>query len=161
VGFGYTDSADVNISGNTMNNNPQGITVFWWGITNLIDTIVTGNMIDSNTYGILIGTCNKWTIENNEITNNYIGIYIMESKGIEAHRNNIVGNTWGAYNAIGSGDPDEWELNAELNYWGSPTGPNRELPNGKWVGKGDKVSANVNFVPRLPHPYEHFQNRFK
>ena len=43
-------------------------------------------------------------------------------------------------------------VDAEYNYWGSPTGPCRQLPNGKWVGKGDRVSGNVDYTPRLPHP---------
>jgi len=62
VGFGYTDSENVDILDNTMESNLQGITVFWWGITDLTDTTVTGNTIDSNGYGILIGTCNQWTM---------------------------------------------------------------------------------------------------
>jgi hypothetical protein len=49
-------------------------------------------------------------------------------------------------------------MDATNNWRGSPTGPCRELPNGKWVGKGDKVSGNVNCLPWLPQPTEFWQH---
>ncbi|MDH5364478.1 MAG: right-handed parallel beta-helix repeat-containing protein, partial [Dehalococcoidia bacterium] len=160
VGFGFTDSTNVDISGNTMENNPYGICVYgWWvegGLADLTDTTVTGNTIDSNPYGILIVTGNQWTMEDNEITNNGYGIYVMQSTGIEAHHNNIVGNIdYG----INNGGPNV--VDATNNYWDSPTGPSRELPNGKWVGKGDKVSSNVDYTPWLPQPIEFWHHRAK
>ncbi len=45
-------------------------------------------------------------------------------------------------------------VDATRNWWGSPTGPHRQLPNGKWVGKGDRVSGDVGYTPWLPRPAE-------
>ena len=40
-------------------------------------------------------------------------------------------------------------VHAINNWWGSPRGPSQQLSNGKDVGKGAKVSNNVDFEPWL------------
>lgn len=162
VGFGFTDSTDVVISGNAMVNNIYGICVYgWWvpgGLANLTGTTVTGNTIDSNSYGILIVTGNQWTIENNDITNSgTVGVYVMESKGIEVHHNNIVDNQlYGVSNSIGDDDPEQWVVDATLNWWGDKRGPSRTVGEAKGHAevKGAKVSPNVWFAPWLKQPID-------
>jgi len=95
-------------------------------------------------------------IVNNTLVGNYQGFTVRSKVGMVApdvhvNFNNIYGNEdFGVGNFAQNGGI----LDATNNWWGSSTGPCRELPNGKWVGKGDKVSANVAFVPWLPHPIE-------
>lgn len=120
LGFMYMDSTNVEITGNTMNANPYGISVYWWGITDLTDTTVIGNTINSNTYyAIILGTCNQWLITENDITNNLYGISVSQSRGIKIHENRIIGNNkLGNLNTIDSEPVEEWLVNAINNWWG-------------------------------------------
>ncbi|TEU13246.1 MAG: hypothetical protein E3J21_19105 [Anaerolineales bacterium] len=98
------------------------------------DNTVTGNNIHGNSYGI-----NLWTDGYpRTIGNNHI------------NHNSIAGNGTGLWNIDGAAVT----VDAKNNWWGDETGPMRQLPNGKWVGKGDKVISNVDYIPRLPHPIE-------
>lgn len=154
LGFMYTDSTNVEITGNTMNDNLYGISVYWWGIADLTDTIVIGNTINSNIYGIILGTCNQWLIAENDITNNLYGISVSQSIGIEIHENRIIGNKFGIQNNIESEAVEEWLVNAINNWWGHNTGPYHSttwdylgIPYGPNLGKGDKVSDYVLYAP--------------
>lgn len=83
----------------------------------------------------------------NDISGSTTGIFLGEglvTTGISIHYNNIEGNALLGINNEGTG-----MLDAKYNWWGSPTGPGRKLPHGKWVGKGDRVSDNVDYIPWL------------
>jgi hypothetical protein len=74
---------------------------------------------------------------------------------VSVNYNNIHGNTnYGADNSDGVGTID-----AEHNWWGHASGPSgpdgRTTKKGKVIGKGDAVSANVDWDPWLPQPVGH------
>lgn len=96
------------------------------------DNTLTLNNLHDNNYGVGVWSCGRASAATNTV-----------------NFNNIAGNT-----GYGVRSFDAVTMNAQDNWWGSPTGPYRQLPNGKWVGQGDKVSANVAFVPWLPRPIE-------
>jgi len=127
------------------NNTIQGNEIYghntWWfgqGIYLFAsyDNSVTGNNIHDNSYGI-----NSWeggygrTIGNNHI--NY---------------NTIAGNGFGMWNIDGAAVT----VDAEKNWWGHATGPSGEdgrvNAKGKVIGKGNAVSAGVDWDPWLPQP---------
>ena len=77
-----------------------------------------------------------------------------EIENINVHYCSITSNNdWGVIFYDFNLDYEDVVIDARFNWWGDPTGPTRQLPNGKWVGKGDKVSDNVKFAPWLPHPW--------
>jgi len=111
----------------------------------------------------MFGSAAGNTIIHNTIRDNPIGIQLWISgeggttidwggetpTSPQVHYNKIYNNSsYGAISSNIAGTP--MVMDATRNWWGSPTGPCRELPNGKWVGKGDKVTENVDFVPWLP-----------
>ena len=82
-------------------------------------------------------------VEGNNFTGNSLGIYVFDTQttliGTTVNFNNIVGNSWyGVRNEGGE------TLDATKNWWGANDGPRHAGP-----GKGDGVSANVDFEPWL------------
>ena len=101
-------------------------------------------------------------VEGSTFEYNYIGINVYvygtanhEIENIQVHVCSFTDNEWGVkFTELGMKDVYEDVLiDARFNYWGDETGPARQLPNGKWVGRGDKVSGNVDFTPWLPHSW--------
>jgi len=80
-------------------------------------------------------------ITGSTISNNRIGIDVFDST-MEAHFNNIVGNTYLGVENHGSGTAD-----ATHNWWGDASGPYHESLNPS--GRGDEVSDGVDFEPWL------------
>ena len=175
-GHATTKTTMVNAYGNTFEDlgNNQGEQGEQWAALE-VNHAVSANVYNNTVTNVAQGQWGEgqafqfWDIDTlnvycNDITNNYQGIFIFGGSaggtyggpyavpGGSISSNNITGN-----NQYGiSVDPNATggPLDATKNWWGSPTGPCRQLPNGKWVGKGDKVSANVAFVPWLTHPIE-------
>lgn len=156
INIGRGPLSNVVISGNTIENikNPEGgefdhtCGINIWDGAN--DIVISNNAISDIKYnGVLLECASNVRIENNAITECDVGVRADPFEGatvtdVTVNYNSISGNTaYGVYNGTGN-------LDATKNWWGSPTGPCRELPNGKTVGKGDKVTANVDFVPWLP-----------
>ncbi len=156
INIGRGPLSNVVISGNTIENikNPEGgasdhtcgINI-WDGAD---DIVISNNTISDIKYnGVLLECASNVRIENNAITECEVGVRADPFEGVTVSDvtvkyNSISGNsTYGVYNGAGT-------LDATKNWWGSPTGPCRQLPNGKWVGKGDKVSSNVDYIPWLP-----------
>ena len=147
-GIEGSDNHNITIEGNKFENIRDAITL--WLVTNIT---IKDNYIDqSDRYGInikgqdILITGN--TIQNSGDSGINIAEFVIETKNVAIHYNNLVGNAnFGVKNQVG-----DITVDATNNWWGSPTGPCRQLPNGKWVGKGDEVSANVAFVPWLPQP---------
>ena len=111
-------------------------------ITGLTVEHITGN---SSGVGVAItGYVGTSTVEmtGDTISNNSnIGIFVTNST-LEAHFNNIVGNTnLGAYNYGGG------TLDATKNWWGATSGPYH--PTANPYGMGNAVSDNVSFTPWL------------
>ena len=144
-GISFVASDGAIISGNTITNvageNPP---VGGWsvGALSLKDGPSNVEAYNNNIYN----NDGAWSEYNG--TGHGIGIDGTPSN-INLHHNNIYDNTgYGIYNY------STVTIDATRNWWGSPTGPHRELPNGKWVGKGDKVSSNIDYKPWSPHPVE-------
>jgi len=96
---------------------------------------ITGNTISNNTHGIAVGYGQN------------------DTSDVVANYNNIVGN---ASYGISSTAPS---VDATNNWWGHASGPSGEdgrvNKKGKVIGKGDAVSANVEWDPWLPQPIGH------
>ncbi|MBA7597358.1 hypothetical protein ES703_04361 [subsurface metagenome] len=91
------------------------------------------------------------TIENNDIYNNYDGIYAVKSSKSYAHHNNITGNReYGVVSAVAYDDTST-TFDATYNWWGDPTGPCNPTTNPS--ATGDNVSDNVDYTPWLDAPY--------
>ena len=162
---------NITVSGNIVSNVPeQGIQVgYTQGKTNpssdvtIIDNLVAfANTSESSNKG---GICiypnqSNISITENTLIGNYNGITVRKKDGvvydtIHVNFNNIFNNNkgYGIGNfAKGYTGGNIGILDAINNWWGDTIGPCGELPNGKWIGKGDKVSSNVNYTPWLRHP---------
>lgn len=94
------------------------------------------------------GVIRKVNVRKNDICNNKYGMFIADSiqaNEFEVHQNNIMDNEeFGLLNG-GKGS-----LSAEKNYWGSPTGPKRKNPAGKFIGKGEKIIGEIDVTPWEP-----------
>jgi len=154
----YQDPTGNIIEGNVIEDCERiGICLGAWGERfSVSGTVIRNNAIRNSLQwtGIaLMYIDGPLSITGNNISNNPEGISILGGEAnctnISVNFNNIVDNT---NYGINNGGPNV--VDATNNYWGSPTGPSRELPNGKWVGKGDKVSSDVDYTPWLPQPIE-------
>jgi len=144
----------ITISDNTFENSRDAITM--WIVT---DIEIDGNTIaNSDRYGINIKGQNI-NILNNEITGSgdsgvNIEEFAIPTQNVNVNFNNIVGNTNYGIKNVWSG-----EVNAENNWWGHASGPSgpdgRTSEKDKVIGKGDAVSANVDWNPWLPQPVGH------
>lgn len=136
----------------------RGIDVFSSGRNLNIDTVViTGNSVNGFWEGIRLGETDKDVLTNISVTNNTVemnttGIKVyVTADGVAINNNSIIGNTvYGVENA------DIATLDATNNWWGHASGSSglddRVNPDGKVVGKGDAVSANVDWDPWLRMP---------
>ena len=106
----------------------------------LLNNICDQNIIS----GILMeNACTKNNLQNNFITRNQYGIMLtLASKENEAHNNSIFGNT---EFGIDCSDNDNNSINANMNWWGSVSGPFH--PDNNPQGVGDNASDNVDFSP--------------
>jgi parallel beta-helix repeat protein len=147
-----TNGCEYNMfTGNIANSNTQ------YGLRedNGDHNTFTGNTFDSNIIeGIrLKEIITNLTLENNNITNNGIGINIATavtdvSTWTVLH-NNIAGNaTYGIWN---SSTVSRNMLIAENNWWGDATGPYNATLNP--TGTGNDVTDNVDFDPWLLTPH--------
>ena len=100
-------------------------------------------IITDSDIGILLNSTGV-RIEENQISNNRIGIKANQAKDNEIHRNRFLNNREYAIDAMGL--PPEQELDATRNFWGHSKGP-RHLSNPK--GRGDRVTDRVKFRPFL------------
>ena len=160
------------VDGNTVSDGINGIQIWSDNCTVTNNTIydmgssyANTKVTDDGTYynsGIIIG--NNWltnnfeptgiTVEENTLTGNVVGLFIHYASNNEAHLNNIEGNTrYGVCNDTNT------LFDAAFNWWGHASGPGgpdgRVNGKGKEIGKGDKVSANVDWDPWLPQPVDH------
>ncbi len=149
-GPGATISHNVILGGNTMYD---GI----WLDKAADDSTVSHNQISDTIYaGINIrGTCTGATVTYNDVSGCGTGIetHVGDITGVSVNYNNIAGNSWGVSNY------DTELLDAENNWWGHASGPSgpdgRTSKKGKVIGKGDAVSANVDWDSWLPQPVDH------
>ena len=141
--IGDLGTSAVNLSGVNAQNSMAGIAV-WNAEANLYGCTIT-----DMEYGISIGW--PWVglypssvnIQGSTISNNdLVGIYVCDDSIVQAHFNNIIGNTvYGVWNDGGE------TVDASSNWWGDVSGPYHETLNPD--GWGDEVSNNVDFEPWL------------
>ena len=117
---------------------------------------VSNNQISDTIYaGINVrGGCTDATVTYNDVSGCGTGIETHAgATGALVNYNNIAGNSWGVSNY------DSATLDATNNWWGHASGPSgdngRTNNKGKVIGKGDAVSANVEWDPWLPQPVDH------
>ena len=134
----YCDGASPAVTNCTVShNNQSGIR-----LNNASPTISNNTISHHGYYGIYCEGTSSPTINGNTISANSYGIYCYSSYNPTITRNTISANgSYGLYN----GDPSIVII-AELNYWGSDSGPTH--PSNP-EGTGDKVSDNVDFDPWL------------
>lgn len=152
-GMGWTNGL---IDNNTINNFNFGVFLGAeiTGTSAVTDPVtITRNTITNCADGIRFytgagaGAVRNATVEGNRLTGNTDGIHVSDGNSVidtatfVVRYNHIVGNTTG----INDTDADA-PLNAELNWWGSTTGP-AHAKNAN--GIGDASTDNVDYRPWL------------
>ena len=144
IGIHIQTCSNIRVTGNTVSNFTAGPKEYYNdGTTGAGIRIISSN--------------ENVTIDGNQLSNNTVGVLVTGVSGSpEIHRNNIEDNTeFGVLNCaswIGKDQtytPASVTIDAKYNWWGRASGPSRQLPHGKWCGKGDKVSDNVDYKPWL------------
>jgi hypothetical protein len=146
--IGDVDTSVVDLSGVTVENSMAGVAILN-AEANIDGCTITG--MPWLGAGIMVG----WPLEDgfdpSTVTiqgctiydNGGNGIDVCDDSIVEAHFNNIVGNSnWGVYKYPGGA-----MLDATYNWWGDASGPYHATLNPD--GMGDWVSDNVNFEPWL------------
>jgi nitrous oxidase accessory protein NosD len=146
----YTeDASHITISRNTFSHVDYGCV----GLTGC-DIVISWNTFSGSDMNEAIGFCaekpTELIIRHNTITGYNYGIKVYDcdcggvDPSVQVHCNNIVDNNiYGIQNL-----DNEANLDATNNWWGDPSGPSHS------PGSGDNVSANVDFEPWLPSPFE-------
>ena len=83
-------------------------------------------------------------VEENDIHDNYAGIYVIKSPSSYAHNNNIYDNRDCGVESAKAYDDSTAVFDAENNWWGATNGPSGVGP-----GDGDAVSTDVDYEPWL------------
>ena len=181
MGFNCQGTMDtLDISGGTFNNNVGGIPFGtsegpYYGFGISLENCTNGTISDvtaqdNGTAGPLEGgagivvkiASHNVTITGTMLGDNPIGLWLEPPwstnptpTGVSIHFSNIEGNRdYGVKNEVTTTTVD-----AINNWWGHASGPGGEYgrvnKKGKVIGKGDKVSANVDWDPWLPQPVDH------
>jgi hypothetical protein len=144
--IGDAGTSVVDLSDITVENSGVGVAIFNAeaninGCTtteNLLAGILMGWPLGGDWFAPSTVTMHGSTISDNDL----VGIYVCDNSILEAHFNNIVGNTDSGVLNDGGGTVD-----ATYNWWGAASGPYHETLNPD--GTGDEVSDNVDFEPWL------------
>ena len=136
-------------------NTAAGMIVAVLDFNNYFDSGGTKTIkVENNTienYYDGVDTCSNGIIEGNTISNNAIGVYVEDVSGIAPtiNYNNIEDNS--QYGVIN--DNTAIVIDATYNWWGDNSGPydpsDDRATGGDYnpLGKGDKVSDNVDYRP--------------
>lgn len=153
-GIYFEDASHITVSKNIFNHVDYGCIGIWG-----CDILIAWNTFSGSDMTEAIAFCSyaptNLMITHNTITGYDYGIHVYDctskctvccgvDPSVKAYCNNIAGN-----NEYGiSNENTEADLDANNNWWGDPSGPSHS------PGLGDKVSANVDFDPWLPFPFE-------
>jgi hypothetical protein len=150
LAFAVDDPAGITFSNNEAHDVDDGVIL---ASSSKDVTVGPGNYLHKNKKGVQIesGADLNMVLNNRIHQNSIVGIQVNGPLAVpagspsgpsnEAHCNSIWGNTDGVLNF------NAFVFDAELNWWGHPTGPS-----GAGLGKGDTVTANVDFDPWLSNP---------
>jgi len=165
INLGSGGVHDSLTDGNSMrfaNVGPWGHGVFGQYLSRVA---ISHNDIQGNPNGWAMAIYDSTTVSilGNVVINNAYGIATVRSKSVVAHCNKIVDNGAGFpppgpypafFNVLGSGDAAQYVVDATLNWWGDPSGPNHPTswiymgsPYGPNPGLGDRVSDYVLYNP--------------
>ena len=141
--IGDVGTSAVDLSGVTVENSMSGVAI-WNAEVNLNGCTVTGTdagiVIAWPLAGFApsaVNICGSTIVDNDQA-----GIWVCDDSIVEAHFNNIVGNTdYGVRNDGGE------TVDAIYNWWGDASGPYHLIANPG--GEGNPVSDNVDFEPWL------------
>ncbi len=164
-------SSNVVVSNNYVHNSEGGIQILGYaqyrdGVA-AVSNLIENNLVENCDAGISVqGNSIGTIIRYNDVLNNDTGIGSLAydfsydqstPSGTQIHYNNIVGNeNYGVKSSVWwhhTGNVLAEEVDATYNWWGHASGPSgldgRVNKAGKVIGKGDAVSANVNWDPWL------------
>jgi hypothetical protein len=143
VVIGDLGTSTVDLSGVTVANSMSGVAI--WNA----EVDLNGCTVTETDAGIVIGyplaefDPSTVNIQGSTISNNDLeGIYVCDDSIVEAHFNNIVGNT--EHGVLNDGGET---VDAIYNWWGDASGPYHPIANSG--GEGDPVSDDVEFEPWL------------
>ena len=141
---------NILINNTCLDNRARGIGIMWSSNNN---TIIK-NTLSSNGEGILIESSSYNKVYYNNILMNWRGIQIIgeNSTGNEIHQNNIIRNEeWGLLNNA------PIKVNATLNWWGSPHGPEVcQFVEDTDTEDPEEIQGNILYEPWLTEPYTMF-----
>jgi len=156
-----SSSDDVTVEDNNVSDFGEGVALSTQSDNPIADVTVEDNTFSGVGIGVKVSntddseTSIDGTIENNDITDNEFGVYVIGTDedaridggldyepvnvdDLSLTDNNIESNDEGVVNNGAN------ELTATSNWWGEATGPSDE-----GSGDGDSVSENVDFAPWL------------
>jgi nitrous oxidase accessory protein len=101
-------SDDTLIEGNTIHDGRDAI--LWYSE----DVIIRGNRAFRCRYGFHLMFSHRVTLEENELSDNSVGVYLMYSTGVEMHRNRLIRNRGPSGYGIGLKEVDEFTIGDNL-----------------------------------------------
>ena len=155
-GIQYWGGPGANISYNVIDGGNTMFDGIWLDAAADGSTVSNNQIFDTIYAGINIRDgCTDAVITYNDISACGTGVDVVGTiTGIVINFNNIYGNDMGVANYYSTDIID-----ATYNWWGHASGPGgpdgRVNKQGKIIGKGDAVSANVDWDPWLPQPVGH------
>jgi len=147
-------SSNVDVHDNTLYQNEVAIAVAGyedWQDAPANSNLIRENEVYNNEYGISVEAKSTNTnVSYNDVYENTevgIGIYGYDlSLETSEPTGTMVNHNWVYDNAFGLESADVSEtVDAEINWWGDPTGPGNAASNSR--GLGNNVSDNVDFIP--------------
>jgi parallel beta-helix repeat protein len=130
------------------------------------DNKINDNYISQNGQGIILSNTNGNIVFNNNVLNNYYGVYVPGSNADNniIYHNNFINNT---YHAIDTGQNNVWNTTYPTggNYWSNYTGvdflkgPDQDQPGSDGIGDTN-YSIDSNSFDNYPlmKPFEHYFN---
>lgn len=135
-----TNMAILVAFGDNASIHDNELTDNWVGVFLLYSngTAVENNRMDAGDVGVDVVLSDNATVRDNEVLDNTVGIIVRSGPDAGIHGNNFEGNTYGVGN-LGNEPVD-----AELNWWGCPDGPDDHAC--------DRVEGDVDYTPWLTAP---------
>ncbi len=146
----FSFNNNILINNTCLNNIARGIGIMW----SCNNNTVIRNTLSLNGDGIWIESSSYNEIYYNNILMNWCGILIIDENSIEneIHKNNIIrNNEWGLLNEAPT------KVNATLNWWGSPHGPEVcQFVEETDPEDSEEIRGNILYEPWLTEPYTMF-----
>ena len=151
----------LDVSTNSFDMNGRGVVLFNTHMSTIHDNSITNSTFVGSAAIRLFDNNSNLSIMNNDLTTgagrairlSFLGLVGGPSSGVVINENNI--GTVGFTNFVGEGllvEPGSHvgTVNAECNWWGSPSGPFNATNNP--TGTGEEVVGDADFTPWLAAP---------